>query len=279
MTDFVVKEQAVKQVLLRGSKIYRLNNIDEQLLDQDSEFPIGSVTKLFTALLVLILEGRKLLNIDDTVDVYVDSTEYDDFSQITIRQVLNHEAGLKRMPKEYVQLKYKSATQVFNKYTDEKYITLPIGVKNYSNWGYILLGKIIETITGSTYRALYRQYITDPLGMKHTKVGEGKVDLYFQDKPLCAKLINEKYFASSAGGLYSTVADLYKFASGFWNLLGREGAERFRSLTFCKENLSRLAIDYTGHIPGGYCQYEAKYDPRTLEFQSLRLSMYTNYDG
>lgn len=267
----------VKQITLRQGKLYALNTMDDDLVDEFSEFAIGSVTKIFTALTVILLHQQKLLDINDQVSKYIKPTKYDDWSLITIRDLLNHEAGLKGMPNGYVPMKYKTATQVFKKYSKEKFMVMEVGQHRYANWGYVILGHIIEVVTGEPYTRAYRKLITEPLGMSQTGVGDENMSLYDKDKELTAEQGLKKYFACSAGGLHSTISDLQTFALGLWSLLDDETLEIFKDLYFISMIKDDIVLNHKGRIIGGIAEFLAGYSLETMRIAKLKIVMTTGF--
>lgn len=121
----------------------------------DTPFIIGSMTKSFTALSVMQLVEQGKINIDDSIDNYIDCTAYlaepADGQKITVRELLNHTSGLGR----------------YQTFLDAK-ITNTRGHYAYSNVGYFLLGKVVEAVSGKSYADYVGTYIFSPLGMNHS---------------------------------------------------------------------------------------------------------------
>ena len=138
---------------------------------------VGSITKSFTATLVLILCDEKVLTLDSTLKKY-----YPNFPQadkVTIRQLLKHRSGIVSWDEnENIRM------QIFNgeggwtidKLIDwasqQPYLFEPGSDFHYSNIGYFLLGKIIEKATTSTVSELLQQKISNPLKLNHTFLPE-----------------------------------------------------------------------------------------------------------
>ena len=88
----------IKQVKYSDNKLYVLNNIDDDKLDEYSEFPIGSITKLFTIISILLLEQDNKLKITDKIGKYIKNKE---ISNLKILDIINHESGLINIWKDY----------------------------------------------------------------------------------------------------------------------------------------------------------------------------------
>jgi CubicO group peptidase (beta-lactamase class C family) len=179
------------------AKGYGLANVELGVPNRtDTVFRLGSITKTFTAMAVLQLHDRGLLDIDDPVAKYLPDAPHAD--EITIRHLLTHTSGLTSL--EDAPLEFAPGERM-----------------DYSNAGYHLLGRIIEHVSGDSYEEFLRKSIFAPLGMTGTgyercgpivkhraagyEIGEGGkyVNAQFQDIAL----------TYSAGALYSTVEDIY----------------------------------------------------------------------
>jgi CubicO group peptidase (beta-lactamase class C family) len=124
--------------------IYALNNIDDDILDEHSEFPIGSVTKLFTIVSLLLLHQNKQLDIYDTIGKYIDNNN---IKNLIIIDIMNHISGLKNIFDGSSKIEYDSATEIYNKWNNGNLLDKKsLGTHSYSNVGYIILGALIEKI-------------------------------------------------------------------------------------------------------------------------------------
>ncbi len=139
-----------------------------------------SLTKLFTAVAILQLEEKKLLNIDDPAEKYFPDFKVRGLKNqnepITIKQILSHSAGLDDVGMSILgwvhfenDLQIRQ-TELIKKKLNElnKLIAQPGTEGNYSNFGYIVLAGIIEQVTGDSYETYISENILKPLGMKNT---------------------------------------------------------------------------------------------------------------
>lgn len=136
---------------------------------KQTKFDIASLTKQFTALAIMQLEEKKLLNVNDTIDKYLPTFPHG--KEITIHQLLNHTSGLLQHPDQYDIRKFRPSSKGFGtEGKDEKVelITQPGKSFQYSNAGYILLGYIIEKISGKTLDVYFKENIFQPLNMLNT---------------------------------------------------------------------------------------------------------------
>lgn len=206
--DFKEKPFSIKRMKLSNNTLKMINTIDDENM-KHSQFVLGSITKIFTCLTLLILHQKRKLDIHGKIKQYVNKKELND---ITIIDLMNHMSGIKRNPDDLsikTKKKYKNATAAYNSFKNEKLVTMPPEY-NYSNLGYIILGKIIEDVTGRDYYETIKSLVLDPLDMTNTTVENNSI-LYHNEKELTSEQKNEKYFATTAGSLSSTLKDMIKF--------------------------------------------------------------------
>ncbi|MGH1324964.1 serine hydrolase domain-containing protein [Bacillus pretiosus] len=198
----------------------------------DFRFRIGSVTKTFTATVVLQLAEENRLNLDDSIEKWlpgvIQGNGYDD-KQITIRQVLNHTSGIA----EYTRSKSFNLMDTKKSYRAEELVKMGISMPpdfapgkswSYSNTGYVLLGILIETVTGNSYAEEIENRIIEPLELSNTflpgnssvipgtKHARGYIQLDGASEPKDVTYYNPS-MGSSAGDMFSTADDLNKFFS------------------------------------------------------------------
>ncbi|MDM5428443.1 serine hydrolase domain-containing protein [Bacillus mycoides] len=198
----------------------------------DFRFRIGSVTKTFTATVVLQLAEENRLNLDDSIEKWlpgvIQGNGYDD-KQITIRQLLNHTSGIA----EYTRSKSFNLMDTKKSYRAEELVKMGISMPpnfapgkswSYSNTGYVLLGILIETVTGNSYAEEIENRIIEPLELSNTflpgnssvipgtKHARGYIQLDGASEPKDVTYYNPS-MGSSAGDMISTADDLNKFFS------------------------------------------------------------------
>jgi CubicO group peptidase (beta-lactamase class C family) len=205
-------------------------------------FRLASLTKQFTAAAILQLQEKGLLDINDPVDRYL--PEYPGGDEITIHQLLNHTSGLPDYEHLESTMAYRNAVSL-----DElmaKFSGLPLDFQpgsqfNYSNSGYVVLTAIIEKVSGQSYAEYLDEHIFQPLGMGATRfdnadtVLPGRAAGYTWDG---SAYHNAEFFDMSnvagAGGLVSTVGDLYKWDRALYGdvVLSESSRQAFFSPTF-----------------------------------------------
>jgi CubicO group peptidase (beta-lactamase class C family) len=263
----IIEHPKYKYIRYEKNILYTANNIDSDVLDEDSQFMLGSVTKILTILTLLVLQQHKLINLNDPIKTYIISRNNMDVYSAKIYDLMNHETGLKIHPSNTVTKKYSSATDVLSEIDDQelKIDANKIGNFNYSNIGFIILGAIIEKVTNMTYIEAFKIYLFKPLGMKNTDVGNTNIQLYIKHETnyihLTKTEFNERYFASSAGAFYSTLNDVIKLSYGISKILNNESLNILKTLYIYKKTDSESQIiSHNGSIYGGYCDYSIEYD-------------------
>lgn len=207
-------------------ELYRKNqgfaDFKNQLKINDSTvFAIGSVSKQFTAALILLQMEQGKLNVDDKVSAYLKEFQNKNYENITIHQLLNHTSGLNTLGGK---LQFKSGTDFF-----------------YSNDGFNSLGKIVEKVSGKSYD----ENVLDLLktaGMNHSSTatsfeGENFAGAYLGNRKKFEKIQNmPKRLASKdigvpAGGILSTINDLHMWNTVLYSgkILRPETLKKFES--------------------------------------------------
>lgn len=182
----------------------------------DTKHRIASLTKEFTAMMIMQLVAEGKLELDVPVSTYLPDYPKQNGDQITIHQLLTHTSGTPDVPQD--DQKRHSTKQSVALFAEAPLRFTPGDHFEYSNAGYTLLGYIVETITGKSYDQVLKEKILDPLGMNDTGCDSHHTLIphrargYEYDKVL-GEFYNAKYIdmtvPSGAGSMYSTVEDLY----------------------------------------------------------------------
>ncbi len=209
----------------KGEIIYKkgfgMANMEWDIPNQpDTKFRLASVTKQFTAMLIMQLVSDNKLKLDVPITTYLPDYPKKNGDIITIHQLLTHSSGIPNYTsfpnfREIMNNSY-SPKELVNLFADSTLEFTPGERFQYSNSGYILLGYIIEKITGQSYEQVLQDKIFTPLNMnnsgydhnssviKNRASGYNQVGNNFQN----ANYIDMSV-PFSAGGIYSTVEDLY----------------------------------------------------------------------
>lgn len=187
----------------------------------DTKHRLGSITKQFTAMLVLQLAAENKIDLNAPVTKYLPDYPKANGDKITIHHLLTHTSGLPN----YTSFPGFFKDESRNPYTPTQFVEVfankdleftPGERFNYSNSGYFLLGVILEKITGKTYEKMLRDTIFTPLNMNATGYDSSSEILKkratgYEKKG--SSFVNSNYLDMSipyaAGSLYSTVEDLY----------------------------------------------------------------------
>ena len=210
----------------------------------DTKFNLGSMNKMFTAAAIAQLVEKGKLSYEDLVGKYLDSTwvQKETAEKVKIKHLLTHTSGLgsyfNKTFWESSRLLFRNLEDYKPLIKDEKPRFEPGTQWRYSNTGMFLLGPIIEKVSGMSYFDYIREHIYKPAGMTNS-------DCYDMDRPVpnlaigYIKKFEDKGFywrnniydhvikGGPAGGGFSTVEDLVKFAQALRNnkLITRESLE------------------------------------------------------
>jgi CubicO group peptidase (beta-lactamase class C family) len=209
------------------SKGYGFANLEWNIPNApNTKFRLGSVTKQFTAASILLLEERGKLSVADPLKKYMPDAPAA-WDKITIRHLLTHTSGIPNFTgfADYQKLEPFPATptELVARFRDKPLDFQPGEKWNYSNSGYVLLGYLIEKITGDTYEKFVTENIFTPLGMKdtgydsNTAIIARRADGY-QIGPKGYQHAGFVHMSipHAAGALYSTTEDLLKWEQGLF---------------------------------------------------------------
>ena len=189
--------------------------------EPNTKHRLGSITKQFTAMLILQLAAEGKLDLQEPITKYLPDYSKGNGDRITTHHLLTHSSGIPN----YTAFPGFFAKKSRNPYTpnefikefEDKDLEFTPGEKfNYSNSGYFLLGVLIEKITGKTYEEMLQENIFTPLNMNdsgydnHGDILKNRATGYEKNG---STFVNSNYLDMSipyaAGSLYSTVEDLY----------------------------------------------------------------------
>ncbi|MBV9479234.1 MAG: beta-lactamase family protein [Acidobacteria bacterium] len=275
-------------VARRGHIIYERGfgfaNLEWNLANAvNTKFEIGSMTKQFTAVLVLQFVNQGTIQLDRHLSDYLPYYRKDTGKQVTISELLSHTSGIPSFtdvpgfldspasrvhhtPREFVQ-RFCSGELQF----------APGSKFAYSNSGYFLLGAVLEEISGLTYEQLLHDRIFQPLGMKDSGYTHSEAIIAHRAAGYEHSqfgLQNARYYDMSvpfsAGALYSTVEDLYLWDQA---LYGEQLLPvRLRGLLF-KPNLENYGYGWVMLTPAANMPYAGESIPMhggaIFGFQSL----------
>ena len=184
---------------------------------------LGSITKQFTAMLILQLAAEGKLDLQAPITKYVPDYPKETGDKITTHHLLTHTSGIPNytsFPRFFQDESRNPYTpdEFVKKFADKSLEFTPGEQFNYSNSGYFLLGVIVEKLSGKTYEAMLHDNIFKPLGMhdsgydNHADILKNRATGYQRQGN---SYVNSNYLDMSipyaAGSLYSTAEDLYKW--------------------------------------------------------------------
>lgn len=239
--------------------------------DLDTKFEIGSMTKQFTAMLVLQMVNEDKLRLDGRLSDYLPYYRQDTGKQITISELLSHTSGVPNFTSLPGFLDgsesraHHTVLEFVQKYCSGNLLFTPGTKFEYSNSGYFLLGAILEQVSGESYEDLLQRRIFDPLGMKnsgytHTETLIPRRSAGYERTSLGFR--NARFYDMSipfsAGALYSTAGDLLLWDQALYteHLL----AAKLRELMF-KPNLEDYGYGWVMLIPASGAPYAGESIP------------------
>jgi len=203
-----------KTVLAKG---YGLSALDGTPATPETPFAIGSITKQFTCACILKLAEAGKLSVDDKVAKYYPGLTR--AGDITILDLMNHVSGYPDYyPLDFVDrrmLKEIAPDEVIREYAGRKLDFEPGTQYSYSNTGFIILGRIIEKVSGQPIGKFLSDQILKPLGLNHTlyepdpnQAGIARGYTTFALSEPEAAVPEAKGWIAAAGAIYSTGSDL-----------------------------------------------------------------------
>lgn len=210
------------------SEAYGLANIPYNIPnDEETVFGIGSLSKQFTAMGIVLLELDGKLSFDDSIQKYL--PEMHNFSKpITIRHLLHHTSGIRSSPELFGLAGWRDGDAITNE-DAYRYLTKQTDLNfetnsefMYTNSGYILLAKIIENITKQDFKSWIKEKIFQPLQMNSTFIEEdySKVitkaaSSYTELEPTVFTSVENFDLTYGASNVYSTCNDILKWSKNF----------------------------------------------------------------
>ncbi len=263
----------------------------------NTRFNIGSIGKTYTATLIMQLVQQGKIKLTDTLGMYLPDFPHPEKDTIQIKHLLNHSSGTANyMAHKDYDCKMHSMRKISDALPliyDQEVLFQPGERFSYSNSGMVLLGAVIEKVTGMQYKDYLRKQILEPLGMADSGiVYADEVVLNratgYRQLPERGKYSVEVFGeppAFSDGGLYSTVGDMLKFDQALYSekLL----SEEYKQIMFTPVGPSETyafgwgvwelggtkTIGHNGGCPGFNADF------RRYPEKGFTLIILSNYDG
>jgi CubicO group peptidase (beta-lactamase class C family) len=229
----------------------------------ETKFRLGSITKQFTATLILQLVDQGKVKLDGKISDYLPDYRKDIGDKVTVHQLLNHTSGIPSytgMPGFFQDVSRNpfKVEDFVKKYASNDLEFEPGSKFSYNNSGYFLLGAIIEKVSGKSYEQVLKENVFEPLGMKNS--GYDHFDTLIEKRATGYQKTANGFFNApyldmsipyAAGSLYSTVEDLYLWDQALYT--DRVLPAQTKQVMF-KPHLSNYAY--------GWSVRNARFDPK-----------------
>ncbi|MEV5463210.1 serine hydrolase domain-containing protein [Streptomyces sp. NPDC002788] len=251
-------------------------SVDGHAPDEHVQYRIGSITKTFTAVLVMRLRDEGVLGLGDPLDKHVPGTGV---GEVTIAELLAHTGGLAaESPGPWWERTPGSLRPELSDILGEQPLLHPVGRRHhYSNPGYTLLGAVVEELRGTSWEEALRREVLEPLGLDRTGVRPqdphaGGWAVHPWADVLLPEPAEDLGRMASAGQLWSTTEDLARFAAflvrGDKRVLSAESLREMRAPAAPAEaadvmsgdsygfglqiqrRYGRLLVGHSGSLPG-----------------------------
>jgi CubicO group peptidase (beta-lactamase class C family) len=243
-----------KVIYSRSFGYAQIDENEKKPVTAATRFRIASITKTFTAVMILQLVEEGKLSLTDTLDKFF--PQIPNAARITIGQILLHRSGMPDIQPDGAWGKqYHSQDEVVARIAQGRPFFEPDAKSLYSSAGYHLLGYIVEKAGGKPYRQALQERITAKAGLADTYLGEGNTNpargealayMYFGDKWMEA---TEPHFSvvAGAGGIVSTATDLAKFIQAVFDLK-LVSADSLKLMTTIKdgEGMGMVTFSFAG---------------------------------
>ncbi|HZN33747.1 MAG TPA: serine hydrolase [Pirellulaceae bacterium] len=271
-----------EQVLL--AKGLGLANVEHEIPNTpQTKFRLGSITKQFTAMAILILQEQGKLSVEDLASKHVEGTP-EAWKEVTIHHLLTHTSGIPSftgLPGYRAAMPLPSpAAKTLDRVRELPLEFTPGEKFNYSNSGYVLLGQIIEKVSGKSYGEFLRESIFQPLGLADTgydspekilphraagyrREGDGVANAPYLDMTI----------PHGAGALYSTATDLHRWSqalassqlisSGAYEKMFTPGKSNYGYGWIIDKQFGRQRMQHGGGI-NGFSTFIARYPDEKL---------------
>jgi len=247
----------------RGNIIYKkafgLSNLELNVaMKPNNVFEIGSMTKQFTAISILMLVEKGKLNLNDEITKFIPDYPTNGH-KITIHHLLTHTSGIKDFTRTQglneISKKDLTPTELIDFFKNEPMDFIPGEQFKYNNSGYILLGYIIETITGQSYANFVEEQIFKKLEMtssqyaSHKKVIQNRASGYQNKEGYINSREVSFTLPYASGSLMSTGDDMFKWQEAIKKnlLIGKEMTEKAFT-NYVLNNGENINYGYGWHI-------------------------------
>ena len=233
----------------------------------DSKFRIGSISKMFTSVLILKAAEENKISLNQTIDKYFPAIK--NANKITITNLLSHRSGIHNLTSDETYLTWNTKSKTRQELVD--IITKggsdfePDSKSSYSNSNFILLTVILEKMYNKPYAKLLEAKIIQPLGLKNTFFGgtidtkKNEANSYNFENKWNKETETDMSIPLGAGAVVSTPSDLIKFSEALFNgkLISAQSLEQMKTLRdkyglglYTKPFLEKTGFGHSGSIDG-----------------------------
>jgi D-alanyl-D-alanine carboxypeptidase len=246
----------------------QITGTERKPLTAANRFRIGSITKMFTAAMILQLVEEEKLKLTDTLDRFF--PQVPNARKITIAQLLAHRSGIPNVRRDRDG---QTNVNTIPMTKDERLALIVKGTPDfepdtkhrYSNSGYQLLGLIIEKVTGKPYGEALEERITSKIGLKDTYMATGNIDVNKNEALTYIhfgrdwKPVSETHpsILFSAGAIVSTPGDMARFIEALFDgrIVSKESLDQMKTMRdgdgFGMEPFTFAGKTFYGHTGGG----------------------------
>lgn len=206
-------------------------------LTPESVFQIGSMTKQFTAIAIMMLHEQRKLNVNESISKYV--VDYPAGEKITIHHLLTHTSGIKDFTKmktlREIAQKEMTPKMMVDFFKNEPVDFVPGEKFDYNNSGYVVLGYIIELVSGETYEDFIKKHIFEKVGMSQSYyasdrqvISKRAYGYHKKEHGFVNKTVISFSVPFSSGSLMSSLGDMLKWQNALNNhlLLNAENTKK-----------------------------------------------------
>lgn len=228
----------------------------------ETRYRLGSITKMFTAVMIFQLIGENKVLLNTPLSTFF--PQMPNATRVTIRMMLGHRSGLHDLTMNTAYGSYytqpQTQTQLLTRMAAEKPDFEPDTDTKYSNTNFILLGYIIERLTGKPYSQALKDRIADRIGLTNTTYGEQTNSTINDAKPFIWRNgywqhtpETDMSIPGGAGAIVSTTSDLLKFIQVLFNgkLVTPTQLELMKP-SMGNFGLGMFKFDFSGHIAYGH---------------------------
>jgi CubicO group peptidase (beta-lactamase class C family) len=263
---------AVNGKVLHSKAIGVASKDTKKPISLESKFRIASMTKVFTAIMVMKLVEDHKLDLNKTIGEYFPAYTGEGREKVTLHHLLTYSSGIENKTESLSMKPFQTKTTLddfITEYCSGRLIEVP-GVKSsYSNTEYIILHKIIELVSGKSYSEYLNEVIIKPLKLKNTgiisskKELKGLVQAYTYSDSLKTLTADEPYYGEmyfGAGSMYATCNDLLVFDQAIFSnkLLTKQSTQKLLEI---HDKLGYTAYGFWGST--GWGSFNEKFYYRT----------------